>query len=321
MSGILVVTEHRHGEVSAITNEVIGAGLSMKKKVGGPLMVLVISDCPNTYANSLSYEGVDEIILARVGSDYFDSKIYGEVVLGEAQAHQPELILLGHTVNGMAFGPALATQLGGGFASDVFEIDCLEGEIVATRAIYEGKAFVEVSFPGACVTVMMLRAATFPAPEEMAQVSLSQSSLDLSEISADTNHIKYIEPPSAGIDIAKSEFIMSIGRGIQDEEHVSRFAVLADRMGATLGCSRPIADAAWLPKAHQVGLTGKVAASCNLYIALGISGAVQHLHGMKHVDTIIAVNTDANAPIFNVATYGVNMDIFELAEALERQFN
>jgi electron transfer flavoprotein alpha subunit len=145
--------------------------------------------------------------------------------------------------------------------------------------------------------------------------------MDLSGLQGAIAHLDYQEAPPSDIDISKAEFILSVGRGIQDKDNLPRFAALAERMGATFGCSRPIVDSGWLPKPHQVGQSGKVAANCKLYVAFGISGAVQHLFGMKHIDTIIAVNKDPDAPIFNVATYGTTVDLFELAEALEKQFN
>ena len=143
----------------------------------------------------------------------------------------------------------------------------------------------------------------------------------MSGIEGVSTHVEYQEAPPSDVDITKSGFILSVGRGIQDKDNLPRFAALADKLGATLGCSRPIVDSGWLAKPHQVGQSGKVASNCELYLALGISGAVQHLYGMKHVDTIIAVNTDPDAPIFNVATYGTTVDLFELTEALERHFN
>ena len=145
--------------------------------------------------------------------------------------------------------------------------------------------------------------------------------IDLSSLDNISTHVEYQEPPPSDIDISKADFILSVGRGVQDKDNLPRFQKLAERIGATFGCSRPIVDSGWLPKHHQVGQSGKIASNCKLYIALGISGAVQHQFGMKHVDTIIAVNTDLEAPIFNVATYGVSMDIFEFADAIDRQFN
>jgi electron transfer flavoprotein alpha subunit len=113
---------------------------------------------------------------------------------------------------------------------------------------------------------------------------------------------------------------LTIGRGIGEEANVAQFKELADAVGATLGCSRPIADAGWLPKSRQVGQSGKTASACKLYIAMGVSGAIQHLAGMKHVATIVAVNSDAGASIFSVAKYGIVGDIFEIAEELRGHF-
>jgi electron transfer flavoprotein alpha subunit len=120
--------------------------------------------------------------------------------------------------------------------------------------------------------------------------------------------------------MAAAEFILTIGRGIGEEAKVPQFRELADAVGATLGCSRPIADAGWLPKSRQVGQSGKTASACKLYIAMGVSGAIQHLAGMKHVSTIVAVNSDAEASIFGVAKYGIVGDVFEIADELRRLF-
>ena len=130
----------------------------------------------------------------------------------------------------------------------------------------------------------------------------------------------FIEPPSTGdIDMTTREFILSVGRGVGEQDNIGRFRELADSLGASLGCSRPVADSGWLPKSRQIGQSGKTAAQCKLYIAMGISGAIQHLAGMKHVETVIAVNTDPNASIFTVARYGVVGDMFEIADELEKQ--
>jgi len=138
---------------------------------------------------------------------------------------------------------------------------------------------------------------------------------------ANSSHVEFIEPPATGdVDITQAEFMLSIGRGIAEEDNVEQFSELADAVGATLGCSRPIADSGWLPKSRQVGQSGKVVAACKLYLALGISGSVQHQAGMKHVDNIIAVNTDPEASIFSIARYGIVGDIFEIADELVTHF-
>ena len=139
--------------------------------------------------------------------------------------------------------------------------------------------------------------------------------LDLSG-AARTEHLGFVEAATADVDITKAEFLLSIGRGIEDKDNIPRFAELADRLGATLSSSRPLVDAGWMDSSRQVGQSGKTVKP-RLYLAMGISGAVQHLAGMRAADTIIAVNSDPEAPIFGVAHYGAVADMFEVADGLE----
>lgn len=321
MAEILVVAEHLRGELRDISKELVGAGNLLKEKIGGPLVVLLVGRDAEPLAKTLDLPGVDAVLIAAVDAPHFDANLYEEVVCRIAAERQVRAILIGHTVNGMAYGAAVAARLGSGFASDVFGLDAEDGAIVATRAGYGGKVQVEVGFPGKPVVTLTLRGATFAAPEGEGSAKIETVALDLSGLEGRSSHLEYREAPRADFDISKAEFLLSIGRGIQEADKVPRFKALAERLGATLSCSRPVADSGWLPKPHQVGQSGKVASACKLYVALGISGAVQHLFGMKHVDTIIAVNTDPDAPIFKYADYGVCMDLFEFADALEKQFN
>ena len=318
MSGILIVAEHTRGVLSDLSGELIGAALQVKERLGGPLRVLVVGEGPEEFVAALNRPGVDEILTATVDAPHFDAAVYEEAAHAAALAGEPSLVLVGHSANGLAYAAALAVRLGSGFAADVFGLDVAADGLRATRSGYGNKINVELDFPGKPVVVLTVRGATFKPPQGEGAARSVPLAVDLAALGGRYEHQGFIEPAASGVDIGKAEFIMSIGRGIQDEKNVPRFVELAERIGATLGCSRPIADSGWLHKAHQVGLTGKVAGSCKLYIALGISGAVQHLHGMKHVETIIAINTDANAPIYNVATYGCTMDVFEFADALER---
>lgn len=321
MSGILVVAEQHDGALRDISAELVGAAVSVKDRVGGPLRVLVIGADPEALAGGVNLAGVDEILTAQTPSDHFDPLIWEEATVAAGMQGRPSLVLIGHTASGMAYGAAVAARLGSGFASDVFILGHDGDELIATRSAYGNKVEMEMGFAGKGVVVLTLRGATFAAPEGAGSAPLVGLEVDLSAIEGLSRHVEYQEAPPSDIDITKADFILSVGRGIQDKDNLPRFAALADRVGATFGCSRPIVDSGWLPKPHQVGQSGKVASNCNLYFALGISGAVQHLYGMKHVDTIIAVNTDPDAPIFNVATYGTTVDLFELTDALERQFN
>jgi electron transfer flavoprotein alpha subunit len=321
MAGILIIAEHLNGAVRDITKEAIGAARSVKDALGGPVVVAVLGSQTGGIADTLNLPGVDEIVTVATPGDHFDPHIYEECALQLGQKYRPELILFGHTVNGMACAAAVAARLGAGFASDVLALGADAAGIVATRGAYGNKVCLEVEFTGRKIVVLALRGATYPVPEGQGSAALSSFAVDLGEAAAQMQHTAYIEAPPSNIDISKAEFILSVGRGIQEKDNLPRFEALADRLGFTFGCSRPIVDSGWLPKPHQVGQSGKVASACKVYIALGISGAVQHLYGMKHVDTIIAVNTDPEAPIFNVATYGACIDLFELTKELEVQFN
>ncbi|MGD9712920.1 MAG: electron transfer flavoprotein subunit alpha/FixB family protein [Thermomicrobiales bacterium] len=321
MAGILIIAEHLNGAARDITKETIGAACSVKDCIGGSLVVAVIGNQTDAIADSLNLPGVDEIVTVTTPGDHFDPHIYEECALQLGQKYQPELILVGHTVNGMACAAAVAARLGAGFASDVLALSADGGGLVATRGAYGNKVNLEVEFTGRKIVVLALRGATYPIPEGQGSAVRRSFTADLSDAVDKMQHTGYIEAPPSDIDISKAEFILSVGRGIQEKDNLPRFEQLAERLGFTFACSRPIVDSGWLPKPHQVGQSGKVASACKVYIALGISGAVQHLYGMKHVDTIIAVNTDPEAPIFNVATYGVCADLFELAKELEAQFN
>ena len=318
MSGILIIAEHTRDVLADISVEMIGAALAVKEQLGGPLRVLVAGENPSTFVPALQRSGVDEIVLAKTDNPHFDAAVWEEATLAAALQFEPALILIAHSASGGSFASAVAVRLGSGFAADVFGLAFGDTGLVATRAGYDNKVNVALDFPDKLVVVLTVRGGAFSVPEA-SEGSVPTVSLEvaLATLKGRYQHKDYQEAPVSDVDIGKAEFILSIGRGIQDEKNVPRFVALAQKLGATLGCSRPVADSGWLPKPHQVGLTGKVAGNCKLYIALGISGAVQHQHGMKHVETIVAVNTDANAPIYNIASHGCLLDVLAFTDALE----
>ncbi len=190
---------------------------------------------------------------------------------------------------------------------------------MATRAAYAEKIHMELDFADKNTVLLTVRGNEFKPAEGNGNAELTDFELPESELH--TQHLEYIEPEAGGdVDIAEAEFMLSIGRGVDEEDKVEEFQELADIMGFTLGCSRPIADNGLLPKSRQVGQSGKTVANCNVYIAMGISGSVQHLAGMKHVPNIIAINKDPEASIFSIARYGVVADLFEIADELRNNF-
>jgi electron transfer flavoprotein alpha subunit len=321
VSGILVVADHFNGLLRDVTLELVTAATGLAKDISGPVALAVITDSSTALVDQADLAGVDQLWHCDVGTPHFDPALYEEVVARIGSELQPRAVLFAHSANGMACAAAIAARLGSGFASDVFALGTEDCEIIATRGAYGNKFNVELGFPNKGVVVLTIRGATFKPALSGGAAKRRTASFGPSAVRPSTKHVEYTQPPATGLDLSKADFVLSIGRGVQEEKNIQRFRELADLIGATFACSRPIVDAGWLPKAHQIGQSGKVATNCKLYLALGISGAVQHLYGMKHVETIVAVNTDENAPIYGVARYGAAFDIFEFADALEREFN
>jgi electron transfer flavoprotein alpha subunit len=310
---VLVVAEHLRGEVRDVTRELVTAGRAL-----GPVTVAIIARDPEPLVGAVDIEGVDEIVTIAAGAAEFESDTYHQVLEALIDARRPRVVLLAFSVNAMGYGPAVAAKLGLGFASDVHGV-ALDGEsLVATRSFYGGKVDAEVEFPGAETAILLLRPTTWPPAEGAGSASVSSFDVDVAPARA--RHVEYVEvAASTDVDITQADFLLSVGRGIGDADAIEQFEELAARMGATLSVSRPIVDAGWMPSSRQVGQSGKTVKP-KVYLALGISGAVQHLAGMKGSGTIIAVNTDPEAAIFNVAHYGAVADLFDVAEELEKLF-
>jgi electron transfer flavoprotein alpha subunit len=218
----------------------------------------------------------------------------------------------------MGFAPALAAKLGIGFASDVFGLRRDGDGLVAERSFYGSKVNAEVEFPGHDRVLLMIRPTSWPPAE--GDGAAVEAELEVSISGSRARHLDFEEVGASGdVDITAADFLLSVGRGVGEKENLGQFEGLADKMGATLSVSRPLVDQGWMPSTRQVGQSGKTVKP-KVYLALGISGAVQHLAGMKTSDTIIAVNTDPEAAIFNVAHYGAVADLFEVAEELEKLY-
>jgi electron transfer flavoprotein alpha subunit len=318
MSGILVIAEQRRGELRAVSLELVSAAQGLRR-ADEEVAVAVLGKAPEGFVKALSVMGVDEVVTVQVPASEFDPDTFESVVGALIAERSPDVVLVAHSVDSFGFAAALAARLGLGFATDVFDVQRVDGELVATRGGYGQKVNVEVDFPGRSTVLLAIRAGAFKPPEQAASPRVT--AFGAPAMQSRTTNREFIEMSSGDdVDMTGAEFILTIGRGIGEETKVPQFRELADAIGATLGCSRPIADAGWLPKSRQVGQSGKTASACKLYIAMGVSGAIQHLAGMKHVGTIVAVNSDAEASIFGVAKYGIVGDIFEIADELRKLF-
>jgi electron transfer flavoprotein alpha subunit len=313
MNGTLVVAEHLRGRVRDVTYELVGAA----RELGGPISVALVVSDPAKFVSELNVEGVDELVVVPVETDEFENDVYQQALEALIAEREPRVILLGFTVNGMGYGPAVAAKLGLGFASDVHAVR-MEGEsLVAQRSFYGGKVVAELEFPEQTPVLLMLRPTVW-APVTGPGDS-SRSELSIPSPQSRARHRDFVEVAAGRVDITTADFLLSIGRGVGERDNIPTFERLAEKMGAVLSVSRPLVDAGWMPSERQVGQSGKTVKP-KVYLALGISGAVQHLAGMKGSGTIVAVNTDPEAAIFGVADYGAVIDLFDVAEELEKLF-
>jgi len=315
MSGILVMAESRRGELREVSLELIGAALRLKDQAGGRVAVAIVGAEAEHHAAALVVAGVDEVLTVAAPTENFEAHVQEGALETLIEQESPSLVLLGHTIDSLGFGPAVAAKLGLGFASDVTALAWNEGP-VATRGGYGGKVSVELDFPGKETVLLMLRAGAFEAAEGSGTAE-ARAVNAAGEPRAE--HLGFREVEAGDVDITTADFLLSVGRGIEDKDALPQFEELADKIGATLSVSRPLVDAGWVSNARQVGQSGKTVKP-KVYLALGISGAVQHLAGMQNAETIIAVNTDPEAPIFRVAHYGAVADLFDVADELAEQF-
>ena len=310
---VLVVAEHLRGQVRPVTLELVSAA----KELGDETAVAVIAKDPASIADQVDVEGVAEIVSVKVEQDEFENDVYREAVEQLISDRSPDVVLVGFTVNSMGYAPALAAKLGLGFASDVFSIDAQASGLVVERAFYGSKVHAEVEFPDKKQVLLMIRPTAWPPAE--GDAAAVEAELDVTISGSRARHKDFQEVATSDVDITTADFLLSVGRGVGEKENLAQFEGLADKMGATLSVSRPLVDQGWMPNSRQVGQSGKTVKP-KVYLALGISGAVQHLAGMKTSGTIIAVNTDPEAAIFNVAHYGAVADLFEVAEELEKLY-
>ncbi|MEF8842820.1 MAG: electron transfer flavoprotein subunit alpha/FixB family protein [Haloarculaceae archaeon] len=316
MTDVLAVTESRRGALRDVSFEMITAGRSLADELGGDLHLLVINGDVEAFADDLNREGVDAIHTVDAGEE-FNHGVYTQAIESAHGALSPTALLMPNTVNGLDYAPAVAGSLDLPLVTDVvgFEAD---GALEVTREQYGGK--VETTYElDADAYALTIRPAEWPKAEATGDATVESLDVEIDESRVRSNVTGFEEVAGGDVDITEADVLVSIGRGIEDEENIPLVEALADALGATLSSSRPIVDNGWLPKNRQVGQSGKVVTP-DVYIAIGISGAVQHVAGMKGADTIIAINTDPNAPIFDLADYGIVDDLFEVVPELIEEF-
>jgi electron transfer flavoprotein alpha subunit len=316
MTDVLAVAEHRRGDLRDVSYELITAGRQLADAAGGDLHLAVIAGDVEHFAEDLNREGVDAIHTVAEGEE-FNHDVYAQAVEALYDDLSPSFLLAPNSVNGLDYAPAIANRLDLPLVSDVVDL-AYDGGLTATREMYGGKleTTVDVAEPPVAVTI---RGAEWPAAEADGDAEIAPFEVDIDESAVRSTVTGFEEVGGGDVDITEADVLVSIGRGIEEEENLDLIRDLADALDATLSSSRPIVDNGWLPKNRQVGQSGKVVTP-EFYIAIGISGAVQHVAGMKGAENIVAINTDPNAPIFDIADYGIVEDLFDVVPALIEEF-
>ncbi len=312
---ILVFIEQRDGQVRSVCREALGEATRLAAALGGPVVgVCAAASDPGLAA--LGEAGAEKVLLAASPAFAgYDAAGYARAVVAAVEAVKPAAVLFSASAMGRDLAPRVAARLGAGLATDCVALAAEGGRLTARRPVYAGKALQKVAFPKA-LALVSLRPKVF-APVTQAGRSAAVEPLAVAWDAA-ASRAKVVRVAAAGggkVDLTEAEIIVSGGRGMKGPEHFKLIEELADALGASVGASRAVVDAGWRPHAEQVGQTGKTV-SPKLYVAVGISGAIQHLAGMTSSRCIVAVNKDPEAPIFKVADYGIVGDLFEVVPAL-----
>ncbi|MFA9502114.1 electron transfer flavoprotein subunit alpha/FixB family protein [Natrinema sp. H-ect1] len=316
MTDVLAVADHRRGELRDVSYEIITAGRQLADETGGDLHLAVISGTVDEFADKLNREGVDAIHTVSHGEE-FNHDVYSQAITQLYDDLAPQFVVTPNSVNGLDYAPAIANELDLPIVTDTVDLETDGETLIATREMYGGKVETTNELEGDAIVT--IRGAEWPAAEGTGDAAIEAFDADIDEDAIGSTVSGFEEVGGGDVDISEADLLVSIGRGIEEEENLDLIRDLADALGATLSSSRPIVDNGWLPKNRQVGQSGKVVTP-DVYIAIGISGAVQHVAGMKGSDTIVAINTDPNAPIMDIADYAIVDDLFDVVPELIEEF-
>jgi len=315
MGAIYVLAEHRQGELRDITLEMLTKASQLSEKMGGEIVTVLIGSSVDSFAEKLTgYSDrvlyVDDPLFADYNSDKYQ-KVLVELINQE----KPELFMIGHTTQGVDLAPALAVEMKLPFVTDVIDLEFADGKPQPVRSYYSGKVNANFAFKGEAPYLITFRESTLEIGEPSKQGKVEKIESPLKEDLAYRRFIEYVEAEVGDVDITQSEILIAVGRGVREEKNMALIEDLAKAVKGDVCGSRAATDAGWLAHDRQVGTSGKTVKP-KLYIAIGISGAFQHLAGMKGAKTIVAINKDPDAPIFSVADFAIVDDLFKVVPKL-----
>jgi electron transfer flavoprotein alpha subunit len=314
---ILVIAEQREGKLNRASWEAVAAAQQLGS--GMPIKTAVLGGTTGNVATDLSAASVAEVLVVENASlEPYTPDGFVMALQGLIEQQKPQFVVLAHTYQARDFAPMLAARLRKALITDITGVKGSGAGATFTRPMFQGKLTAEVKPQGDAPHLLSFQIGAFRA--DAAQRGSSAAQVTKVTVNLDASKIRQkpeapFQEAKAAVDLSQAERIVAVGRGIKSQENLALAEKLAKALGAEVAASRPICDNGWLPMERQIGSSGQTVAP-KLYVALGISGAIQHLVGMKGSRTIVAVNKDADAPIFEVADYGIVGDLFEIAPAL-----
>ncbi|HEV2382233.1 MAG TPA: electron transfer flavoprotein subunit alpha/FixB family protein [Terriglobia bacterium] len=316
---ILVFAEQQDGKITRPTWEAVAAGQRIAGDTGATVSIVVLGRKSSALAPELASADVagvlaaESSVLAEYTPDGY-ALAMGEVI----RSRQPQYVVFSHTYQVRDFAPKLAAALGAGFISDCLSYRKRDTKLVFVRQVFQGKFNADVEFTGNPPYLVSFQAGSFredSVKRASTAAPITTTSIEIAPDKIRARPGERFREAKQAVDLTQAEIIVAVGRGIRAPENVDLARKLAEALGGEIGASRPICDGGWLPMDRQIGSSGQTVAP-KLYVALGISGAIQHQVGMKGSRSVLAINKDREAPIFEVATYGVVGDLFEVVPAL-----
>lgn len=318
---IFVWIEQSNSQADSISWETLGAARSIATGLSGQVVAVVLGENVGDLSQQALQFGADRVFVADDTTlKHFRLEPYGAVLVKLVREQQPAVVLTGASNAGLELSAYVAAKLGVGLAADGIDLAVENGTLQVTRPVLAGNVLAKVIFGPARPQIASLRRRVFPLPAQDA--SRSGEVVKIAPVMAEADiatKVEGIEAAASEVSLTDAKIIVSGGRGVGGPEGFAPVRALAEALGGAMGASRAAVDAGWIPYAHQVGQTGKTVQP-DLYIACGISGAIQHLAGMKTSKLIVAINKDAEAPIFKYAHYGIVGDLFQYVPALAEEF-
>jgi len=311
MKDIFVLVEHRQGEMREVTLQM----LSGAQALGATLVAVLLGQGVDAFASKVAGYADKVLVVDDAMFANYNSAAYQKALSALIKEQGPGLIMMGHTGQGVDLAPALAVELGLPLVTDVTAVEMEGDKPKPTRTFYGGKLDAHMAMRDADAYMLTIREATFQALEPSRSGEIVKVANPVTEEIAYRKFLEYVEAAIGEVDITQSAMLVGVGRGIREDKNIPMMEELAAAMGADLSASRAVVDAGWLPSDRQVGISGKTVKP-KLYLAVGISGAFQHVTGMKGSEVIVAINKDPDAPIFGIADYGIVDDLFKVVPKL-----